>query len=170
MLPKFSAEKIATYEEWLAKYEGEDRVVSSLELKEILDKTPPKEYKFFSKFNSLDKLLDGFETGELIVVSGKTKSGKTQFCISMTKNFAEQNIKCLWFSYELTPRHFIARLPELPLFYLPLNLAGRDASWIEKKIWEAKVKYDCREVWLLVIVRCSYACYYNLLAFVVKHF
>lgn len=136
------------YEEFLSTYDGEDKIISSHELKALLDATPQREYKFFSQIPTLDKLLDGFESGEMIVVSGKTKAGKSLFCQTLTKNFEAQEKKCLWFSYELPPRQFISRFTTLPLFYLPKHLAGRDHSWIERKIWEAKVKYDCRIVFI----------------------
>lgn len=139
---------IAKFEDFLANYEGEDRIISSHEAKKLLEEMSQREFKFFSKLPTLDRLLDGFETGELIVVSGPTKAGKTLFCQTLTRNFEIDGKKCLWFSYELPIRQFISRFPTLPLFYLPKHLAGRNCLWLERKIWEAKLKYECSIVFI----------------------
>ena len=136
-----------TKEERLAEYSGEDRVVSSVELEKELQGQKGKEiYKFLSKISTLDKFMEGFETGELTIVSGYTGHGKTSLCQSLTLAFLEADIKSLWFSYEMPARLFFSKFPSLPLFYLPRILKEKAIDWIEDRIIEAKTKYEIRVV------------------------
>jgi len=143
-------QKIKVYsakEERLAKYSGEDRVISSHELEKELEVMKGKTiYSFKSGLPTLDLYTEGFESGELIVVSGYTGHGKTSLCQSLTVNFEEQGIRSLWFSYEMPPRQFLAKFQGKPLFYLPRQMKERALNWIEDRILEAKVKYETRIV------------------------
>lgn len=150
-------------EERMAKYEGSDKVISSHDYKKEIEAEKEKEiYSFKSDFPMLDKITEGFETGELIVLSGYTGHGKTSIAQSFTVNFEKQNIKTLWFSYEMPARQFFAKFQSLPLFYLPKELKESTMKWIEEKILEAKIKYDIRVVmidhlhFLLDFVRSKY--------------
>ena len=140
-------QKLIEFEEWLANYDKDDRIISSYEARDLVSQQPISQ-KLNSKIPTLNKLLDGFELGELVVVSGRTAHGKTLFAQTLTGNFEQDGIKCLWFSYELTVRQFLERFNPLPLFYLPKTLEGKDIKWIEYKIWEAKLKYECRAVFI----------------------
>ena len=134
-------------EERMAKYEGSDKVISSHEYKKELDEKKEKEiFSFKSGFPKLDMHTQGFETGELIVISGWTGHGKTTICQSLTVNFEKQGIKTLWFSYESPARSFFSKFKSLPLFYLPKELKKSTLDWIEERILEAKIKYDIRVV------------------------
>lgn len=98
---------------------------------------------------SLDIALDGFELGELIVLSGPTKHGKSLFFQTLTNNFLEESeIYSLWFTYELPPRQLFNRFPKLPLFYLPEELEGHSLSWIGECIKQAKEKIECKAVFI----------------------
>ena len=143
-------QKIIDFEKWLAEYEGDDKIISSREMKKILDETPKKEYNFESGIPTLNKLLDGFETGELITISGDTRTGKTLFCKGLTIDFEKKGLKCLWFNYENSARVFFSgfRPDNLPLFYMPKTLANKDIDWVEKRIWESKIKYDTRVIFI----------------------
>jgi len=105
--------------------------------------------KLRSFIPSLDIALDGFEVGELIVLSGPTKSGKSLFFQTLTNNFiTESQIYSLWFTYELPPRQLFNRFPALPLFYLPEELQGHSLSWIGECIKAAKEKVECKAVFI----------------------
>lgn len=130
-------------------YEGEDRVVSSEELREEIESTPPKE-KFYSGFEKLDRLMDGFETGESIFVSGITKHGKTSFCMELSVCFKDQNP--LWLSFEEKPinlmRKFYGKTGFYPQFYTPRRNEKKTLEWVEQKVIEGKAKFGSKVVFL----------------------
>jgi len=97
---------------------------------------------------SLDKYCDGFRDGELIVISGLTKHGKTLLAQSLTITFTKQQEFPLWFTYEVPARQFLSQFPELPLFYLPTKLKAHALNWIEDRIRESFEKYRTRVVFL----------------------
>ena len=137
----------------LKAYEGADRVVTSLEVKEDLDNTDDSVYKIPTGVPTLDRLHDGgFEGGEMVVVSGPTGQGKTTLLMSITRNMVEQEVQALWFTLEVTPRQFIRKITPKdgvpPLFYLPKENTDTQIGWIEERIVEAKVKHDCKVVFL----------------------
>jgi len=131
----------------LQKYEGADRVISSHEMKESL-KSKPEVPRVKLNFPSLDKKMEGLEPGELNVISGPTKEGKTTLAQTFTANLIKKDIKSLWFTYELPAKQFLEKFPELPLFYLPRQLPSYALEWIEKKIIEAKLKYGVKAVFI----------------------
>lgn len=135
----------ARLEEAMSVYNGEDRLVSSLEILERI-KTQPEEEKFMSGFAGLDNVLQGFRKNQLIVLAAPTKSGKTQFCIELTIRMASTNP--VWIPFEESAeelvRKFYDRKEEPPLFYTPHTITGNTLDWIEKKVIEGKVKYGSR--------------------------
>lgn len=130
-------------------YEGEDRVVSSDELRAEIEATPPKP-KFYSGFSELDKMMDGFETGESVFVSGITKHGKTSMMMELSVRFKEQNP--LWLSFEEKPidlmRKFHYKTGTYPHFFTPRRNEKKTLEWVEQKIIEGKAKYDTKVVFL----------------------
>ncbi len=129
----------------LKNYDGPDKVISSHEMYDIVNVNSSDDIKFFSKsLGPLDRLCDGFVPGELIVVSGPEKSGKTSLLQFLTTSFAKQLLSCLWFTYEMTPREFLKKFKSLPIFYLPSMNKTYDLNWLEKRIIEAKLKYDIK--------------------------
>lgn len=131
----------------LKDYTGEDRVVTSAEMAHLIE-NQPKGKTFYSKIPSLDTAIEGFESGELIAISGPRKSGKTLLSQTFTETFQRKNIKSLWFSYELTPRQFLRCFPSLPLFYMPIKLKAHALDWIQDRIVEAIAKYGISVVFL----------------------
>lgn len=132
---------IVELEEELVTYKGDDRVIPFSEMKEELGKQP-KGFIVHSYFNQLEGLVEGFCEGELILVSGTPKSGKSLFLQTLTSHFAEQGEKVVWFSYEVPPRQFLDSFPDLPKGYMPRQIQQANIWWLEKKVWEAKLKYD----------------------------
>jgi len=124
----------------LREYQGEDQIVTSWDMSEIL-KQEEAPHVFNSKIPGLDKAIEGFEPGELIALSGPRKGGKTLLAQSLTKSFIEQDIKSLWFSYELTTRQFIDRWPDIPFFVMPQKLKAYALDWMRERILEALAKY-----------------------------
>lgn len=134
-------------EKKLSSYEGEDRIVKSTDIRNILQ-SQKDPFSFRSKIPSLDDWLDGFEAGELVVVSGLTGQGKSTLCQTFSFNFFTQDIASLWFSYELTYRQFLRKLSDELFVYMPLVLKGKSIDWLRDRIHEAKIKYGIRVVFI----------------------
>lgn len=121
----------------------DDQVVTSHELKELLSKTGSAPNSFKTGVGTLDSLMGGVEAGELIIVSGPTKMGKTLLCQTITANLARDHRHALWFSYELGPRQFLDRFgPVLPHFYIPKAMRESTIGWIQMRCLEALRKYE----------------------------
>lgn len=144
--------KMIEIERKLASYKGKDRVVSSHEMKEYLDNQPTPVWEVDSGFPYLDNMIQGWGAGDLIVISGRTKEGKTSLGQSITKNMAENEVATSWFTYEIGARAFLQTFGEdkddIPLFYLPKELKSSGIEWIKKRILEAKVKYEAKVVFI----------------------
>ncbi|MEW6215418.1 MAG: DnaB-like helicase C-terminal domain-containing protein, partial [Nitrospirota bacterium] len=128
--------ELVELEKKLCRYEGDDRVMSSHDLAvSFREEDVPVSIK--SGIPSLDFYIKGFEGGELIIISGLTGNGKTLFAQTLTKNFDDQGVKSLWFSYEVMPKNFLRSFgEELPLFYMPARLKECSLSWLTKRIHE----------------------------------
>ena len=141
--------KIIEIEKKLSEYMGEDRIVLSGDMIELIANDSKKEINFKTGFAHLDNILGGCEGGELITISGITGNGKTLFCQTITKNLSQQGIFPLWFSYEVMPKQFLRQFgEELPNFCLPAKLKGNSLSWLNQRIYEAKIKYNIKAVFL----------------------
>ena len=97
---------------------------------------------------SIDKACEGFRDGEVIVISGPTKNGKTLLAQTFTVNFAKQMTYPLWFSFEVPARQFLSQFPELPLIYMPQKLKPRAMDWFEDRVHESFEKYHTRIIFI----------------------
>ncbi len=132
-------------EKQLVEYDGEDRVVSFAEkIKELSEQ--PKGFTLHCGLFQLDELINGFVEGELILVSGRPKGGKTTFLQTLTSHFADIEERVCWFSYEVPPRQFLESFPELPEGYMPRRMELSNIWWLEKRVYESKLKYGTRVV------------------------
>lgn len=145
----YKSEQLIRLQEIARIYDGDDRVISSLELLEKVKNEPP-ERKLFSGFEKLDGLLDGFREKQLVILTGVTKHGKTSLAIELTIRLKDE--RPLWLPFEEPAidliRKFTERNAEPPLFYTPETMLGNNLEWIEKKIVEAKAKYDSKVIFI----------------------
>ena len=127
------------------QYDGEDKVLTSYELRDKLmaDKREPHVH-VMSKIPGLDYACEGFQDGELVIISGPTKQGKTLLAQTLTVNFASQKQYPCWFTYEVPARQFLDQFPILPLFYLPSTNKAQDFNWFMDRCMEAFFKYNSR--------------------------
>lgn len=127
------------------KYQGEDDVVSFKELEEAMANEPPA-VKVLCKYESLNKLIDGFRYEQLIVLSAQEKTGKTSFAIELVDSMAGQN-PC-FFLFEQSAQEIIRqrkeRGQEVPHGYAPKKNIDNRWDWIEKRMMESMVKYGSR--------------------------
>jgi len=147
---KLNHEQLNKLEERLENYQGEDKMITSHEMKAIIDSQPePQIIK--TGLPALDKVLNGVEAGELIVISGNTGSGKTTLMITITKSMVVNGIKSSWFTLENSPRNFIKAISkngDLPLFYLPTKNTENNISWLMERIVEGCVKFNTKVVFI----------------------
>jgi replicative DNA helicase len=130
----------------LKEYSGDDRVITIAELNAQLEsRGGNRPYTAKSGFSHLDALLEDFEAGELIVVSGPAKTGKSLFLQSLTMSFSAQNIISLWLSYEMTLRQFIMRFGKnMPDACMPTIMKSNTIDWINDRVLESKEKFGSR--------------------------
>ena len=132
------------------QYRGDDEVISSKDMEEWI-KENKKNVKFEvkSKISGLDKIIEGFQEGNLVIVSAPTKQGKTTFCRTLTKNFLDQNVKSLWLSYEEGAEELLEKFGnEIPLFYLPRIAKKNTLEWIEEKVIESIAKFNTKVLFI----------------------
>lgn len=128
------------------EYKGKDRVVhftEYLKLKAIAS----GQTIFKSEFGSFDHAMGGLATGEVIVISGHRKEGKTTFAESWVRSMARVDplAKAAIFSFEMPPTQLLEKWkedPAMPL-YLPLELEA-SFEWLQRRCVEAKFKYGAR--------------------------
>ncbi len=127
------------------EYAGDDQIVTSYELQDRLSaiKSAPH-VNVKARIPGIDAACDGFRDGELIVISGPTKNGKTLLAQTLTMNFSQQKEYSCWFSYEVPARQFLEQFPALPLFYLPSLNKAQDFDWFMERCLEAHIKFHVR--------------------------
>jgi replicative DNA helicase len=134
-------------QEKLLNYDGEDQVTL---MQEIYDKEKAnaKPISFGTGIKSIDSLIEGFREGELVVITGITKRGKTTFAKTLTKNNSK-NQKILWFSFEESVYEFCQGIESnMENIFVPSQLQFRNMNWIEDRIVESKLKYQTKIVFI----------------------
>lgn len=132
----------------LLEYDGPDRIVHFNEYLRLKRSDKNSCDSYFGAFPVFDRKLDGLQTGELTVISGKTGEGKTLFAESWMNGLIRANptLKACFFSFEVAPQALLAKYAESPQLeiYLPLELKTADFGWLQKRVWEAAVKENCK--------------------------
>lgn len=110
--------------------------------------------RYSTGFEIIDQSISGgFKDGDLVVISGISGHGKTSLAMSITMSLSQNNIPCLWFSYEVF-NHFLWKdfqsmgMNMESFCYAPLKNATGDLEWVKKKIKEAKEKYFVKAVFI----------------------
>jgi len=124
-------------------YAGKDEVVSAQIIKEQISSESDQK-KYLTSIEPLNKIIGGFRGGDLITMSGISGNGKTEFLISLTKDFIDRKYKVLWISYEVNPKDFMNRFGDYdPIFYMPRQNTANNLLWTIDRIKEAKAKFNC---------------------------
>ena len=137
-------ESLIDKEKRLAEYTGPDEYIDSNTARRLLTESKINILRFNTGFTELERLVEGVEGGELIVVGGKTKQGKTTLCQSLTRNFHRQGHICYWLSYEVQMPQFLRQMEPAVRFGLPKAIIDRSLSWLEDKFVEARIKGGCQ--------------------------
>lgn len=73
--------------------------------------TKTKDAGLHTGFKELDKITNGWQPSELVVIAGRPSMGKTAFALSMIKRMAVDNkIPCAYFSFEMCTQQLVRRL------------------------------------------------------------
>lgn len=122
-------------------HENKEDLVSSEEMAEIIKRQPTvPRYKY--GIPNIDYITEGFETGEVITITGWSGYGKTTFCQTLLTNFSRQGLPLISISYEGKVSQFFRRLSKpLPHFYMPKERRPYDIPWLEKTISEGVSKF-----------------------------
>ncbi|KKL68503.1 hypothetical protein LCGC14_2124350 [marine sediment metagenome] len=133
-------------------YQGEDQILTYAEIEDEISQHKDRYKILLTYFPGLDHVdsMSGVEPGELIVISGPRKSGKTLLAQTLTQNFWRQGIHSLWFSYELTYRQFgySFKKVETPVMLMPKKLKAYALEWVEDRIAEAVAKHGIQIVFI----------------------
>lgn len=135
----------------LKEYAGPDRDSHAQEVSDVIAENALNRPKFSASMGlpALDRCVDGFRPGQLIIVSGPPKNGKTLLCQNLTTRFTDQGHRCLWFEYELNYEEFLAKFTRGTLdFYLPRIMGSKGLDWIEDRIIEGKLKFNTKVVFI----------------------
>lgn len=127
--------------------DGPDRIIESTKIPELLGSEIQMQH-LSTNISRLDYFTGGFVFGDLIAVSASTGMGKSEFCRTLTHQFAQQQINCLWFSFEETLPQFIRRFQDIPLFYIPITMKSGDLDWLEERIVTSIKKYNTRVIFI----------------------
>jgi replicative DNA helicase len=132
-------------QEKYSDYAGEDRVVS---VQEVYDEEKKNQTEVFfnTGISSLDCIFDGFKKGQVVVITGIAKRGKTTFAKTITKN-NQDKLKMLWFSFEEPIFEFYKDIDPCD-FYVPRKLKPKNMTWLTERILESKSKYGTEVVFI----------------------
>jgi len=101
-----------------------------------------------------DQPRGGVRDGDLVILTGLSGRGKTTYAMNITKNFLDEGIFSLWFSYEVIVDNLYAKFKEMgietedDLIYTPKKNISGATNWIGKKIKEAKEKYCVKMIFI----------------------
>lgn len=84
-------------------------------------------------YPSIDRLIDGLQGGNLMILAGSAAMGKTVMALNIALNMAKRGKKILFFSLEMTPEELLSRLIANEALISAQNL--RNYKMTEKEIY-----------------------------------
>ena len=103
-------------------------------------------------FRTLDGLVGGMEGGEVWIISGTPKAGKTLLLKTFLRNLSEQEVMCCVFQYEVNPYKFLKSMENpsgsIPIFALPTTIKDHDLKWLDTMISKAIKKYKAQVIFI----------------------
>jgi replicative DNA helicase len=129
----------------------EDKIIHIAEFEEAKLSKP-----FSTGFEKLDEcILGGVRGGDLVLMGGLSKHGKTQVSLQMTKSFSDQAIPVLWFSFEMPVPALKWRFKNMYkndfnekdlLCYMPKKNVSDKVEWLEGRILDANKRFQTQIV------------------------
>lgn len=133
-------------------YQGDEEIVSSSDYISAMARLRGNTdiFKVYTGIKGLDLIAEGFMEGNVVVISGPTKEGKTTLCQTLTINFDNlYDEKTLWFPFDTPGEEVIQRFNGKVDIYLPKkNPSVKKLDWVEKKIIEGIAKYGTRIIFI----------------------
>lgn len=90
-------------------------------------------------FKRIDEITKGFKGGQLIVVAGRAKMGKTIWCCNLTLSCLKQRKAALYYSFEMRPDEladrFISMLSGVPLEQLETGFTDDATTRAREKLF-----------------------------------
>lgn len=99
-------------------------------------------------FPLLTDAINGFIPGELIVITGGTKCGKSLLCHSFIRDLSQKHIYPMLLSYEVAPRYFINKFSLLLQFYMPEEMKRYSIAWICELVRRGKKEKDIEVIFI----------------------
>lgn len=133
----------------LSDYNGEDKVIHS---KDLVSKVNSEKDIPCIPFphEEMTKSTDGCHPKQLIVVSGTTKQGKTQFTYDLVTRMKDVKPLLLFFEDRpveiLKKKFYFDKSYEIPEFYTPETYTDESIEWIKTKMLESKYKWGTKVV------------------------
>jgi replicative DNA helicase len=126
----------------LSTYQGPDEIVP---ISEYPIPSGGKIPCFKSAFDSFEEKLGGIEVGEVVVISGHRKEGKTLFAESWLRSIMRNDpaAKTTIFSFEVMTHKLIQKYigDDSVRIYVPRQLKTMDFEWLRDRCQEGRDKY-----------------------------
>ncbi len=120
---------------------GPDRIAHYIEARAESKKTPVGTALFQTGLVQLDSMLNGFRTGEVVVITGPTGNGKTLLADSIGQRLMRMmKINIAWFTYEVPMMDMTEKYANA------FDAAAGNFQWFKLKCLEAKIKFNCRAI------------------------
>jgi len=137
-------EEIKNIPDTIREENEEDKIIQLCEVEEVKLAKP-----ISTGFGGLDdKIIGGLRGGDLMVLSGKSGSGKTHLTLQMMKEFSDRKQPTLLFTYEERPERIKWRMQQMGvdvnesfLAFLPQANSKNTVEWIENKILDGLHNY-----------------------------
>jgi replicative DNA helicase len=127
--------------EFLNNYSGDDRIVTSEEIKARISKEGIRK-PISCGIQALDEIIGGFYEEQVVVITARPKSGKSSMALHIADRLNEYSP--LFLALEQSPQELIEQLIEqdrkIPFFYAPESIEGVDKTtdWIHLKTIESQ--------------------------------
>lgn len=120
----------------------------------VAEKFRPMGKPILSTVKAFDDAMDGgVRGGEMVVLTGAQKQGKTSYALWLTKQIVDSGVPCLWFTYEMNPWYLKEKFVALGAkeefaTFVPIEHSSNTDEWLEQMILEAQMTQACKIVFI----------------------
>src|SRR3990167_8548444 len=121
---------------------------------DVAEQYRPLGKPIFTSIAEFDKAMDGgVRGGEMVVLTGAQKQGKTSYALWLTKQIVDSGVPCLWFTYEMNPWYLKEKFAALGAkedfnTFVPIEHSNNTDTWIDERIAEAQEKEACKIIFI----------------------